>query len=60
MFITFDYKCLNEECSMHNKRLERFHKKDEVQLCKECKTAMLKMPCAPKQPHISWSTWRMM
>jgi hypothetical protein len=58
MFKTFDYKCVNQECSEYDKRHERLHLDNETQTCKVCQQALLKMPCAPKHPHISWSTWR--
>ena len=57
MFISFDYVCLNLECSEYNKRHERFHFKSEIQTCKECGKELGKLPSAPK-PHISWSLWR--
>jgi hypothetical protein len=58
MFITFDYKCINPDCTEFNKQHERFHIKDDVQTCKSCGKTLEKMPCAPKQPHVSWSLWR--
>lgn len=58
MFIAFDYICRDPECPEYNKRHERFHIKDEAQTCKGCNKTLDKMPCAPKHPHVSWSTWR--
>jgi hypothetical protein len=58
MFISFDYICKNQECSEFNKPHERLHAKDEIQTCKTCGKILDKMPCGPKQPHVSWSLWR--
>lgn len=52
-----DMKCINEECVRYGIVEERFFKKEEVQVCKECGQVLQKVITAVR-PHISWSTWR--
>lgn len=59
MFIVFDYRCTNSECDKYDVVEEILHKKEEEQFCSSCKQLLKKMPCAPRNTHISWSTWRM-
>lgn len=56
--ITFDYRCTNMKCTEFHIIAERLHKRDEVQTCPKCKDEMQRLACGPKQPHVSWSTWR--
>ena len=61
MLRSYDYKCENDMCDLHNKREERivyFDERDD-QRCGVCGMTMKRLPSATRGTHVSWSTWRL-
>lgn len=60
-FISFDYKCTNTDCAQFEKIDDRIHRRDEEQVCKECKGPVEKLvsfPGGARGRHVSWSLWQ--